>query len=52
MVLAGIECSPKISDFRANGIPIGERVDFFDTLRPTLKKSVIKNIIISIPSAL
>ena len=52
VVLAGIECSPKISDFRANGIPIGERVDFFDTLRPTLKKSVIKNIIISIPSAL
>ena len=33
VVLAGIECSPKISDFRANGIPVGERVDFFDTLR-------------------
>ena len=32
VVLAGIECSPKISDFRANGIPVGERVDFFDTL--------------------
>ena len=28
VVLAGIECSPKISDFRANGIPVGERVDF------------------------
>ena len=27
------ECSPKIFDFRANGIPVGERVDFFDTLR-------------------
>lgn len=34
VVLAGIECSPKISDFRANGIPVGERVDFFDTLNP------------------
>ena len=33
VVLAGIECSPKISDFRANGIPVQERVDFFDTLR-------------------
>ena len=32
MVPTGIECSPKISDFRANGIPVGERVDFFDTL--------------------
>ena len=29
MVLAGIECSPKIRDFRANGIPVGERIDFF-----------------------
>ena len=28
MVLAGIECSPKISDFRASGIPVQERVDF------------------------
>ena len=26
------ECSPKIRDFRANGIPVQERVDFFDTL--------------------
>ena len=26
------ECSPKIFDFRANGIPVQERVDFFDTL--------------------
>ena len=33
VVLAGIECSPKISDFRANGIPVQERVDFFDTLK-------------------
>ena len=33
MVLAGIERSPKIRDFRASGIPDGERVDFFDTLR-------------------
>ena len=33
VVLAGIECSPKIFDFRANGIPDQERVDFFDTLR-------------------
>ena len=32
VVLAGIECSPKIFDFRANGIPVQERVDFFDTL--------------------
>ena len=34
MVLAGIECSPKIFDFRASGIPVQERVDFFDTLKP------------------
>ena len=33
VVPTGIECSPKISDFRANGIPVGERVDFFDTLK-------------------
>jgi len=32
VVLAGIECSPKIFDFRASGIPVQERVDFFDTL--------------------
>ena len=32
VVPTGIECSPKIFDFRANGIPVGERVDFFDTL--------------------
>ena len=32
VVLAGIECSPKIIDFRASGIPVQERVDFFDTL--------------------
>ena len=29
----GIEYSPKISDFRANGILGLESVDFFDTLR-------------------
>ena len=34
VVLAGIEHSPKIHDFRASGIPVGERVDFFDTLNP------------------
>ena len=33
VVLAGIECSPKIFDFRADGIPTGESVDFFDTLK-------------------
>ena len=33
VVLAGIECSPKIFDFRASGIPVRERVDFFDTLK-------------------
>ena len=33
VVLAGIECSPKIHDFRANGIPVQEHVDFVDTLR-------------------
>ena len=33
VVLAGIERSPKIFDFRANGIPDQERVDFFDTLK-------------------
>ena len=32
VVPTGIERSPKIFDFRANGIPVGERVDFFDTL--------------------
>ena len=32
VVLAGIECSPKIRNFRASGIPVQERVDFFDTL--------------------
>ncbi len=26
------ECSPKIRDFRANGILVGERVDFFAAL--------------------
>ena len=33
VVLAGIECSPKIFDFRANGIPVGERVEKVDTLK-------------------
>ena len=36
MVLAGIECSPKIFDFRASGIPVQERVDFFDTFQAPL----------------
>ena len=26
------ECSPKIRDFRANGIPVGERGEKIDTL--------------------
>ena len=38
MVLAGIECSPKIRDFRASGIPDQERVDFFDTLTASPKR--------------
>ena len=38
VVLAGIECSPKIFDFRANGIPVQERVDFFDTLKAGAEK--------------
>ena len=33
VVLAGIECSPKIFDFRANGIPVQERVEKVDTLK-------------------
>ena len=33
VVLAVIECSPKIYDFRANGIPVQERVEKVDTLR-------------------
>lgn len=32
-VPTGIERSPKIFDFRASGIPVGERVDFFATLK-------------------
>ena len=42
------ECSPEIFDFCANGIPVQERVDFFDThrrtlfLRPSLK-TYLKN---------
>ena len=31
--MAGIERSPKIFDFRASGIPVQKRVDFFDTLK-------------------
>ena len=38
VVLAGIECSPKISDFRANGIPVQENFDFVDILTPYLFK--------------
>ena len=30
------ECSPKIRDFRANGIPVQDRVVFFDTIIYTL----------------
>ena len=33
VVLARIECSPKIFDFRANGILDQKSVDFFDTLK-------------------
>ena len=40
VVLAGIECSPKIFDFRASGIPVQERVDFFDTLSLPLTREV------------
>ena len=32
------ERSPKIRDFRASGIPVQERVDFFDTLTVRLLK--------------
>ena len=53
VVLAGIECSPKISDFRANGIPVQESVDFFDTLKSpalsglfTIYKHLIKHVIL------
>ena len=40
VVLAGIECSPKIFDFRASGIPVQERVDFFDTLKAPLYREL------------
>ena len=43
VVLARIECSPKMFDFRANGILDQKSVDFFDTLRrqsrPLLSKA-------------
>ena len=39
VVLAGIECSPKIFNFRANGILVQERVDFFDTLTALMFQS-------------
>ena len=45
VVLAGIECSPKIRDFRANGIPAGECVDFFDTLNRCLTNRSVNAII-------
>ena len=45
VVLAGIECSPKIFDFRASGIPVQERVDFFDTLGV----SEIRNALTALP---
>ena len=41
VVLAGIECSPKIFDFRANGIPVQESVDFFDTLTGCLLRQPV-----------
>ena len=37
MVLAGIERSPKIRDFRASGIPVQECVERFDTLKERLR---------------
>ena len=40
--MAGIECSPKIFDFRASGIPVQERVDFFDTLSLPLTREVAR----------
>ena len=45
VVLAGIECSPKIRDFRANGIPVQECVDFFDTLNRYLTNRSVNAII-------
>ena len=45
VVLAGIECSPKIRDFRANGIPVQECVDFFDTLNRCLTNRSVNAII-------
>ena len=45
VVLAGIECSPKIRDFRANAIPAGECVDFFDTLNRCLTNRSVNAII-------
>ena len=45
VVLAGIECSPKIIDFRASGIPVQERVDFFDTLNRCLTNRSVNAII-------
>ena len=52
MVLAGIESSPKIFDFRASGIPVQECVDFFDTLKPPSSEGAYKhNIYIRKPDA-
>ena len=42
--MAGIECSPKIFDFRANGIPVQESVDFFDTLKRDMTDFSIRHI--------
>ena len=39
------ECSPKIRDFRANGIPVQECVDFFDTLNRCLTNRSVNAII-------
>ena len=44
MVLAGIECSQKSVIF-ANGIPVQECVDFFDTLNRCLTNRSVNAII-------
>ena len=41
VVLAGIEYSPKIYDFRANGIPVQERVEFSTRSKEEFFKSFL-----------
>ncbi|MBR4761194.1 MAG: hypothetical protein IK086_00980 [Clostridia bacterium] len=41
VVLAGVECSPKILRFLANGTSAQERVDFFDTLKNTAANAAV-----------